>query len=434
MSVHLTTERMRIPQNGRINSSDINKFVDSTIADLQNTVNQVNVNESSTLDVLNTAIREISNLKKRVAQLEDQESFDRAIRAAQNLRIKAFKSMTDLTGITFPGTNQSTKPRINTLFDQATVPINAVENKFYTNSIISGSIVPISQSIQIDVTSVIDAVDYEAGYVKLSQGNPENAFNGDNQSYWQRKVEFDLDSDVEEVQVELTVRIPDQANTEANALYIRPYPVSQVDVFDLGISADLSSGFSAPGNSYPIFPTELLENPLDNARDSRFFFSTQSVQRIKIRLRQRNWYEENGRKVFSYGLQELGLQLSEFDKTYSATASLGDNHTFITKFTCPANKKFKGLHIFETTPDYTKDIDNMRFKIATNTDGTEIKWDSSINSSPQSLVQPIDLGGGSSDLYVITTLNYIETAAVSSNFFAGTTPVLNSIGLQYSVS
>jgi hypothetical protein len=409
----------------------MNKFVDSTIADLQNTVNQVNVNESSTLDVLNTAIREISNLKKRVAQLEDEESFDRAIRAAQNLRIKAFKSMTDLTGITFPGTNQSTKPRINTLFNQATVPINAVENKFYTNSIISGSIVPISQSIQIDVTSIIELVDYESGYVKLSQGNPENAFNGDNQSYWQRKVEFDLDSDVEEVQVELTVRIPDQANTEANALYIRPYPVSQVDVFDLGISADLSGGFSAPGNSYPIFPTTAL--PLDNARDSRFFFSTQSVQRIKIRLRQRNWYEENGRKVFSYGLQELGLQLSEFDKTYSATASLGDNHTFITKFTCPPNKKFKGLHLFETTPDYTKDIDNMRFKIASDLLGNNILWDSSINSSPQSLVQPIDLGTVD-NIYVITTLNYIETASVSSNFFAGTTPVLDSIGLQYSVS
>jgi len=433
MSVHLTTERMRIPQNGRISSSDINKFVDSTIADLQNTVNQVNVNESSTLDVLNTAIREISNLKKRVAQLEDQESFDRAIRAAQNLRIKVFKSMTDLTGITFvPGSNQATKPRINTLFNQATVAINALENKFYTNSIISGSIVPISQSIQIDVTSVIDAVDYEAGYVKLSEGNPENAFNGDNQSYWQRKVEFDLDSDVEEVQIELTVRVPDQANTEANALYIRPYPVSQVDIFDLGISADLSSAFSKPGNSYPRLSTAF---PLDNARDTRFFFATQSVQRIRIRLRQRNWYEENGRKVFSYGLQELGLQLSEFDKTYSATAILGDNHTFITKFTCPTDKSFKGLHLFETTPDYTKDVDSMRFKISANVDGTNIKWDSSINSSPQSLVQPIDLGGDSSDLYVITTLNYIETAdPASSNFFAGTTPVLSSIGIQYSVS
>lgn len=425
---------MRIPQNGRISSSDINKFVDSTIADLQNTVNQVNVNESSTLDVLNTAIREISNLKKRVAQLEDQESFDRAIRAAQNLRIKAFKSMTDLTGITFPGSNQATRPRINTLFDQATVPINAIENKFYTNSIISGSIVPISQSIQIDVTSVIDAVDYEAGYVKLSEGNPENAFNGDNQSYWQRKVEFDLDSDVEEVQVELTVRVPDQANTEANALYIRPYPVSQVDILDLGISADLSSAFSPPGNSYPAFPTVLPENPIDNARDTRFFISTQSVQRIRIRLRQRNWYEENGRKVFSYGLQELGLQLSEFDKTYSATAALGDNHTFITKFTCPTDKSFKGLHIFETTPDYTKDINNMRFKVATTNDGNNIKWDSSVNSSPQSLVQPIDLGGSSSELYVITTLNYIETAPVGSSFYSGTTPVLNSIGIQYSVS
>ena len=76
----------------------------------------------------------------------------------------------------------------------------------------------------------------------------------------------------------------------------------------------------------------------------------------------------------------------------------------------------------------------MRFKVATTDDGNNIKWDSSVNSSPQSLVQPIDLGGGSSELYVITTLNYIETAPVGSSFFAGTTPVLNSIGIQYSVS
>lgn len=422
MAVHLTTERMRVAKNGRLNSADINKFVDSTITDLQNMTNQVNMNEVSTENALNTVLREMANLKQRVIQLENAESYDRDIRAAQNLRIKDFKAMTDLKDISFLGTNDATKPRVNTLFGQATLPINAIENKFYTNSIISGSIVPISQALNIDVTSVIGGVDYEAGYTKLVEGNPKNAFNGDNQSYWQRKVEFDLNSDVEEVMVDLVVQVPDQANTEANIIYVRPYPVSQVDIVNLGHSGSLSGAF-----------TYISDAVKDNAKDSRYFISTQSVQRLHIRLRQRNWYEENGKKVFSYGLQELGLQLVEFDKTYSATAGLAENHTFVAKFTCPEGYRFKGLHMFNTGPDYVANKDNMHFKVALNSDGTDVKWNSDINTPPENLVQPIDLGGSATDIYVITTLNYITDTDPIGAFFANTTPVLESIGLQYSV-
>ena len=422
MAVHLTTERMRVAKNGRLNSADINKFVDSTITDLQNMTNQVNINEVSTESALNTVLREMANLKQRVIQLENAESYDRDIRAAQNLRIKDFKAMTDLKDISFLGTNDATKPRVNTLFGQATLPINAIENKFYTNSIISGSIVPISQALSIDVTSVIGGVDYESGYTKLVEGNPKNAFNGDNQSYWQRKVEFDLNSDVEEVMVDLVVQVPDQANTEANVIYVRPYPVSQVDIVNLGHSGSLSGAF-----------TYIPDAVKDNAKDSRYFISTQSVQRLHIRLRQRNWYEENGKKVFSYGLQELGLQLVEFDKTYSASAGLAENHTFVTKFTCPEGYRFKGLHMFNTGPDYVANKDNMHFKVALNSDGTDVKWDSDINTPPENLVQPIDLGGSTTDIYVVTTLNYITDTDPIGAFFANTTPVLESIGLQYSV-
>jgi hypothetical protein len=422
MAVHLTTERMRVPKNGRLNSADVNKFVDSTITDLQNMTNQVNINEVSTENALNTVLREMANLKQRVIQLEDSGFYDDEIRAAQNLRVKAFKAMTDLKNISFLGTNDATKPRINTLFGQATLPINAIENKFYTNSIISGSIVPVSQTLNIEVSSVIDGVDYEAGHVKLTEGNSKNAFNGDNQSYWQRKVEFDLNSDVEEVIVDLVVQVPDQANTEANIIYIRPYPVAQVDILNLGHSGALSGAF-----------TYISQATKDNAKDSRYFISTQSVQRLHIRLRQRNWYEENGRKVFSYGLQELGLQLVEFDKTYSASANLSNNHTFVTRFTCPEGYKFKGLHMFNTSPNYIANKNNMHFKVALGSDGTNTKWDSDINTPPENLVQPIDLGGSSAEIYVISTLNYIAETDPIGAFFANTTPVLESIGLQYSV-
>ena len=422
MAVHLTTERMRVPKNGRLNSSEINKFVDSTIIDLQNMTNQVNINEVSTENALNTVLREMANLKQRVTQLENSDAYDRDIRASQNLRIKDFKAMTDLKNISFLGANDATKPRINTVFGQATLPVNAIENKFYTNSIISGSIVPISQTLNIEVSSVIDGVNHESGYVKLTEGNPKNAFNGDNQSYWQRKVEFDLNSDVEEVIVDLVVQVPDQANTESNVIYIRPYPVAQVDILNLGHSGSLSGAF-----------TYVSQATKDNAKDSRYFISTQSVQRLHIRLRQRNWYEENGRKVFSYGLQEFGLQLVEFDKTYSSAASISSNHTFVTKFSCPEGYRFKGLHMFNSAPNYIANKNNMHFKVAMNSDGSNVKWDSDVNTPPENLVQPIDLGGSQSDIYIVTTLNYISDTDPIGAFFANTTPVLESIGLQYSV-
>ena len=75
----------------------------------------------------------------------------------------------------------------------------------------------------------------------------------------------------------------------------------------------------------------------------------------------------------------------------------------------------------------------MHFKVALGSDGTDTKWDSDINTSPENLVQPIDLGGSATDIYVITTLNYITDTDPIGAFFANTTPVLESIGIQYSV-
>jgi hypothetical protein len=89
--------------------------------------------------------------------------------------------------------------------------------------------------------------------------------------------------------------------------------------------------------------------------------------------------------------------------------------------------------MFNTEPNYIVNKNNMHFKVALNSDGTNVKWDSDINTSPENLVQPINLGGGSNVLYVTSTLNYIAETDPIGGFFANTTPVLESIGLQYSV-
>lgn len=433
MTTQITTERLRIPRAGHLNSADMNHFIDAVIQDLANLAIQANSTETTQKQDLSLVLREMADMKQRIDQLERLKDFDELRRAWENLRILTLKSMGDFTDITFPsGSSPSLHPNINTVFGQATIPINTIQSKFYNNSIISGSIVPVSQSLSIDVTSVFDdgsgSSDHEAGYLALAEGEPKRAFNGDNQDYWIRRLEFDLDSDVSEVEVQLTVTIPDQSNTEANIIYLKPYPIGETDITALLISPDASeptinvSGFSA----------------VDNAKNKRYIFQPQVVSRLRIRLRQRNWFEENGRKVFEYGLQELGVQLAEFDKTYTSGASLGSNHTFISKISAPTGFNFAGLHMFHTDPDYSKESASnrhMHFQIALGSDGSDVRWDSNVNPQPQTLVQPINLGNTSSDLYIVTTLNWVETADGAQPLFqAGTSPVLESIGLQFSVA
>ena len=433
MGVQISTERTRIAKMGHLDSSMMNKFHDSVVLDLQNLATDTNATAATLDNIQSTIDRKLAMIEQRLTELEAAQDFNALVRSADNLRIPAIATMGDMRNIEFlAASDNARKPAINTIFGQATTPIDGIQSKFYSTSVISGSITPVSTDMDITVTSSFIPeggvlTDHEAGNIKVVEGMPKMAFNGDNQQAWSRRVEFDLDSDVTEVQCQLTVVVPSQANSEANVLYVRPMPVGTVDVLGLETSGSLTDSFT----TLPGFEA------INNCPDKRWFFTSQSVQQVRITLRSRNWFEENGKKVFRYGLQELGLQLVEFDKTYDATASASANNSFVTEFKCPEGYVFSGLHAFATDPDFTKEsLENrhMHFKVCGNADGTDVKWDSSSNVLPQTLVQPLSLGGGTS-IYVVTTLNFCETVdSVSPLFPVNTTPFLESIGIQYSVA
>lgn len=433
MGVQISTERTRIAKMGHLDSSMMNKFHDSVVLDLQNLATDTNATAATLNNIQSTIDRKLAMIEQRLTELEAAQDFNALVRSADNLRIPAIATMGDMRNIEFlAASDNARRPAINTIFGQATTPIDGIQSKFYSTSVISGSITPVSTDMDITVTSSFIPeggvlTDHEAGNIKVVEGTPKMAFNGDNQQAWSRRVEFDLDSDVTEVQCQLTVVVPSQANSEANVLYVRPMPVGTVDVLGLETSGSLTDSFT----TLPGFEA------INNCPDKRWFFTSQSVQQARITLRSRNWFEENGKKVFRYGLQELGLQLVEFDKTYDSTASASANNSFVTEFKCPEGYVFSGLHAFATDPDFTKEsLENrhMHFKVCGNADGTDVKWDSGSNVLPQTLVQPLSLGGGTS-IYVVTTLNFCETVdSVSPLFPVNTTPFLESIGIQYSVA
>jgi hypothetical protein len=426
-TVRITSEREVIPYRGFIESDKIDRFIESVIDDL--------IRLSSGLNGHAAAIRQFTHLlqlenrevKSRAVAVEKQLEMDRRVRARRGERLGRWHDFHDASNVFWLDEAEAAKrAAVSTSYGQVTVPMNAVESRTYSLRLLSGGVVTPS-SVKVTTSGLFDklegdgTVDYEYDGT-VEETDPRNAVNGNNDNYWRRRVVFDLDSDVSEVEVEITVQIPDSANLYANVVYLHPYPVGGVDVTGVWVSPDLSDSFT---------PIDGFDE-LHGARKSRWFLSSQKVSKIKVRLRQRNWFEENGKKVFEYGLQELGVQLVEWDKTYAEGGELSDNHTVVVQMDADPGFVFSKLYGFYTDPNFLLEPAGQRhlhFVVATDEEGANEIWNSDSSAPPQSLAAPIDMGSVQT-IYVLVTLNWAEEVAVGSPFAAGTTPFLYGFGID----
>lgn len=417
---------------GEFSSDQYNRFHVSVVHDIGLLVEKLNALYNRNEDVLSTIRSETSFLKKRIIDLEKDIEYKllRAARLGQT--IDDWVDFHDTSRLSHPSSQPNNlKALIDSKYGQAILPIRALQNKFYVQSITTGSIVP-PADLQVSVTSVFDKldgnglIDYEYGGTVV-EGTPENAFNGINNSTWSRRVEFQLDSDVSEVEVELTVQVPDQSIAEANVLTIDPFPYREVDITGLFLASDLSSSFQTV--------TGFTE--IKNASNKRYVFVPQTVSQVKIRLRQRNWFEENGRKVFIYGLGELGLQLVEWDRTYVSGGDLNQNTTFVVKFLPPTGYKFDALRSVNFDPNFLlEDVSKRHIHavISSTPDFQGSIWNSDTNLLPQDSANGVSLGT-IEQLYAIITLNFVDsTGGFNSPFAVGIPAYLNGVGIQYTVT
>jgi hypothetical protein len=428
--VQVRTERAVIPYRGFIESATVDSFIESVVDDLVAHSSALNGHASAIRQAFHTLQLETLEAKAKVAALEEQMRMDRIVRARRGERMGKWYDFHDASGVSWiDGTSISRRAAINTQYGELTVPMNAVESRTYSLRILSGGVVT-PASVKVTTSGVFDKLtgdgvtDYEYGGT-IEETDPRNAVNGNNDQYWRRRIIFDLESDVSEVETEVTVQIPDSANLYANVVYAHPFPVGGVDITGVWASPDLTDSYTAIDGFEEV----------RGARKTRWFIPQQKVAKLKVRLRQRNWFEENGKKVFELGLQELGLQLVDWDKTYSEGATLGDNHTTRTRIDADEGFVFWKLYGFYSKPNYLLEpagSRHMHFIISTDANGSNKLWDSDAAAAPQALQAPIEMGAVST-IYVFVTLNWAETVANGSPFAAGTTPYLRGFGLDFSV-
>lgn len=428
MVIQIRSQRISIPERGKISSSNLNEFFANLIYDLAQIAEKINARETSEKTLAKNLRDELISIRGEVEELTQCNENRIRVLTENNEYLDAVLSMYDLSQLTFlTGATAAVRASVAPLYGQATVPMNGIQQKFISLDFRTSEVVA-PTNLTVSVTGTFDkldgngSLDYEHGGT-ITVGDTSLAFNGVNTDKWVRQVSFGLESDVDDVECVMIVRVPSQTNPQSNTLILHPHPWGEVDIVDVAIAADLSSTFT----TLPGFTTQ------NGAKYIRLFFPTQTVAQVKIRFRQRNWRPMNGRRVFRYGLEELGLQLIDWDKTWDGAESEVNNHSMVHAVTAPTGHKFTTLEGFWSTPDFNDEdagLRHLHFKVAADAEGDTVLWNSDTESLPQD--SAVSITGDLSTIYVITTLNFVATSGGDdSPFQVGTTPYLNRVGLRY---
>lgn len=446
------SKKQAFPLRGPTSSKQFNDLSDQVVTDIVSLAKELGILENDQKENHKISLDEVRYLNRKMAQMEQALAYQSAINSRNGLRTTVHQSMYKVDNLSFLANNNALRPIVSPAFGLEHLPVNAVEAKFFSNSIFNGdTITPGTLSVVTSGTFVpagaTVATNYDSGSTKVVEGNAKNAFNGNNRSYWVREVHFDSSNDVTEVQCELIVTLPSQNNTLSNVLTVHPYPMGSVDILDISTSPDLTQAWTTLQHSGA--PT--VSSPLNNATQKKFIFPPQDVDQVRVRLRTRNFVEEDGKKIFRLGLQELGLFLVDFEKS-SASISFSDwtaqtdaqNVSSVHKIDAPDGMVFRALHDFRSTPDITLENDANRhvlFKIYNGDPsqgaGQEL-WNSNQTypqNQPDSVGAQITFGGSVTSIYVVTSMRFVETSGgVSSPFPANTSPYIEGFSMEVSAT
>ena len=426
--VNPQTRRDPIRFRGPLSSEDHNSFQDSVVKDITDLAAALNANAQQLLDAQQNIALENSYLKRRIESLEQSLDYREFSFGKQSIKVDKYVDFHDTSTIMFPTTVSERKlATFKGQFGEIFLPQKTVENKFYNLSLRTNEIVQ-PDGLSVVVTGKFDKldgkglIDYERGGL-VKEGNPLNAFNGLNESRWLRTVTFPIESDVDEVEVQLTAVVPASISSTANLVEIVPSPEGSVDIVSVATSPNLTNSFVSLDGFEEV----------KNAVAKRWHFPPRSVEQVRVVLRSRNWREINGKKVFTIGLQEFGMKLIEYQKEYLSSDLFGENATAVIKIDAPNSHVFTRLYRLDPTPNFfNEDVDkrHVRLRLSRTPDLTTVFFDSSLNELPQLSTSNGIAVGASESIYAIYTLKFVESSGgINSPYLVGTTPYLNGLGM-----
>lgn len=146
---------------------------------------------------------------------------------------------------------------------------------------------------------------------RIEENDPLRAVDGDNTTRWVRKVYLPLEESPEKgITTQFTVSLPDTiiSSRDVNMLTLKTFPSNSVRVdkveFRLDGNWQLLPGWEVDGAGVPVAK--------ENAGNLKLCFANTPMTEVRVTLSQFDWFEENGEKVYHFGLQEFGVFHADF--------------------------------------------------------------------------------------------------------------------------
>lgn len=355
MSDALYSKREYAQFNGPATSDNYNQRVERAYRDLVMLLNKAGLaDEDAKMRFTNlvkdhlSLMQSLEDLNQRINALEDSTTLG----SSPYSYVGFFDSLIDDTN-SFAGTNfaitQSNKCSIDTRHGVMTLPkisSSSISKFGYTDNY-GNFILP--ASFEALASGVSSSADSSSALIATS--DVYNAVRDEPGKVWERNVVVNTPNYANGASVRFYAKVPEDISItkNANAIVIHPYPMMGCELTGVYTSSQQMINLNENDSYVPINNQDFYQSdqsavgwvpPGAWAGDSIsrcgpkiFHFDPKEVNGVKITLKQKDYFSENSKYIYTYGLSFLDLRYEKFLSTGK----------IILKFTAPPGKTINSV-------------------------------------------------------------------------------------------
>lgn len=325
MADNIYTKKRDYQFNGPSSSSDYNERVEENYKDLVALYNMLFQTSELTSANLRMTANELISMKHKIdaleTMLEDLEAVDGQQHVTFNGDNKAVIDTTrfDATGYRVEEVDRLSDSRE---YPGLFLPPAGASSPFQSGIVLNGDSLFVPDSVETLVEGQTGSADTIDSVIETTQ--PEMCFGRMRGINWERNVIVSSpDSDGAVMTLYVAVPPDISPNPKCNYVWFDPYPTFGVDILEVAVSTKVNPNLAESDNFIPLNSEPLnfddensigyvapggWEGDTDLLASKRLWlFDPRQVTALKIRLRQRNYYVENGNYVYTYGANFLDI-------------------------------------------------------------------------------------------------------------------------------
>lgn len=416
MSDFLNTKQRTRQYNGPLNSEDHNARIEENYRDLVYLYNKSNVVDQKLSDAFERVLKDHVFISQYVKDIEDRV---RALEAEE--KILSIYSYSQIENNSLPPSELSIPfdevLHFDPIYNIITLPkIDGSSHskiKFFTPS--DGQIIP--DFLETRISNSLSGVDVPGAIIETT--SIHNSVLDQSDKFWKRNV-LSSSASPYGAQTYVYIKIPSEysGSNKCNYIKMNPFPSFGVDILSIEYTTKLDPSLDETDGWYPLNRDRLYDGNTEavgkvppggwttagsdfilNSGPVAFYFPEIDVTAIRFVIRQRNYFIENEKYIYTYGLSDLDIRYDKFLPS----------GRMIFKFNAPEGETISNItnvvpKIYNVSPSLLSEAFSYRV----------IYYDGSIYT--------LNNPGSSNSVWIEVTLNQL---------FDGTAPVLSDLLVEY---